>query len=99
MKLFVTVKTNSKKPGVDPVRGCPKDCYFHKSLKRVVNKETSNGMEQIDSTHFTVRVKEAPIEGQANEAIKKALATFLKLPPRAIKILAGHKAKRKILST
>ena len=99
MKLFVTVKTNSKKLGVDPVRGCPKDCYFHKSLKHLMNKETSNGVKQIDSTHFVVRVKESPIEGRANEAVIKAMSLILNIPPSSLELVSGTKSKNKILST
>ena len=71
MKLFVTVKTNSKKLGV----------------------------EQIDSSHFIVRVKEMPIEGKANEAVIKAMSLFLNIPPSSFELVSGTKSKNKILST
>jgi hypothetical protein len=61
MRLFIKVKTRSKKPGV----------------------------ERLDESNFIVRVKEAPIEGRANEAVIKALAENLGIASWRIKILSG----------
>jgi uncharacterized protein YggU (UPF0235/DUF167 family) len=55
-----------------------------------------NRVKQIDESHFTVLVKEAPIEGRANAAIIKALATFLNTAPSRITLRSGETAKRKV---
>ncbi len=70
MKLFVAVKSNSKKPGI----------------------------EQIDSVHFIVRVKEMPLEGKANMAVIKVMSEFLNIPSSSLELVSGKKSKNKILS-
>lgn len=55
-----------------------------------------NRVKQISETHFTVLVKEAPIEGRANVAIIKALAKFLDIAPSRLTLLSGATAKRKV---
>ena len=48
-------------------------------------------VEKIDSAHFVISVKEPPIQGRANEAIKKVLAD------QSVKIVSGHYLRRKII--
>lgn len=55
-----------------------------------------NRVKQIDETHFTVLVKEAPIDGEANVAIAKALAKFLGIAPSRLTLRSGATAKRKV---
>ena len=55
-----------------------------------------NRVKQIDETHFTVLVKEAPIDGEANSAIAKALAKFLGIAPSCLTLRSGVTAKRKV---
>lgn len=69
MRLFVKVKTRSKKSGV----------------------------EKLDEASFVVRVKEAPIEGKANEAVIKALAENLNIASWRIKILSGSTSSNKVV--
>jgi len=69
MRLFIKVKTRSKKPGV----------------------------ERLDESNFIVRVKEAPIEGRANEAVIKALAENLGIASWRIKILSGSASSNKVV--
>lgn len=69
MRLFIKVKTKSKKPGV----------------------------EKLDESNFIVRVKEAPIEGKANEAAIKALAENLGIAGWRIKILGGAASSNKVV--
>ena len=66
---------------------------------KVKTNSKNPGVEQIDSTHFVVRVKELPIEGKANEAVIKIMALFLHIPPSSLELLSGAKSKNKILST
>ncbi len=44
-----------------------------------------------------VRVSSPPVEGAANEALEKLIASSLKLPGSAVKIVAGHQARVKRL--
>lgn len=54
-------------------------------------------VEQIDSDHFKVSVKEAPIQGMANDAIIKALSEYFKVPKSNVKIIFGHTSRQKII--
>ncbi len=69
MRLFIKVKTRSKKPGV----------------------------EKLDENNFVVKVKEAPIEGSANEAVIRALAENLNIASWRIKILSGLTSSNKVI--
>lgn len=53
---------------------------------------------QKDSTHFEVRVTALPKEGEANEAVIKALAVFLKVPKTCLKIVRGQRAREKTIT-
>ena len=54
-------------------------------------------MEKIDENHFVVFVKEPPIKGKANEAIRNALAVYFKTGSSCVKIVAGHTSREKII--
>ena len=54
-------------------------------------------VEKIDATHFTVAVKEPPVEGRANRAVIKTLADFLGIAPSRLKIVSGYSSRSKIL--
>lgn len=45
---------------------------------------------------FQVKVRAKPIEGQANRAVTKALALFLKLPENKICLVRGSTTRNKI---
>lgn len=45
---------------------------------------------------FTVWVKERPIEGRANEAVRLALAEYFGVSRSAVSLVKGHTAKIKI---
>ena len=44
-----------------------------------------------------VRVSSPPVEGAANEALERLIAATLKVPARAVRIVAGHQARVKRL--
>ena len=46
---------------------------------------------------FLVRTKAQPEKGEANAAMLKLLATFLKVPARALKLKHGAKGRKKIV--
>lgn len=47
---------------------------------------------------YKVSVKAAPVDGNANVAVKKALAEHFKVPASAIRLTSGSAAKIKIFS-
>ncbi len=53
-------------------------------------------VEQIDATHYVVQVKAPPVEGKANDAIRKALADYFDVAPLQIKMISGKTSKQKI---
>ena len=53
-------------------------------------------VEQIDATHYIVQVKAPPVEGKANEAIRKVLADYFDVAPSRIKMTSGKTSKQKI---
>ena len=54
-------------------------------------------VEKIDEENFVVSVKEPPIKGKANEAIRNALAVYFKTGSSCVKIVAGHTSRNKII--
>jgi len=54
-------------------------------------------VEKIDEKNYTVFVKEPPIQGKANNAIKNALAVYFKTGSSSIKIISGHTSRNKIV--
>jgi uncharacterized protein len=53
-------------------------------------------IEEEDATHFTISVKVAPIDGKANEAIKKILAKHLLIAPSLLILRSGITGKNKV---
>ncbi|MBI4225239.1 MAG: DUF167 domain-containing protein [Candidatus Sungbacteria bacterium] len=54
-------------------------------------------VEKIDETHFTVAVKEPPVQGKANRAIIKALAAYFNVPAWRVSIVSGHTSRQKVI--
>jgi uncharacterized protein (TIGR00251 family) len=54
-------------------------------------------VEKIDETNYVVSVKEPPIKGKANEAIKNALAVYFKTGSSCVKIISGFSSRNKII--
>ena len=54
-------------------------------------------MEKIDEQNFVVSVKEPPIKGKANEAIRNALAVYFKTGSSKVKIISGYSSRNKII--
>lgn len=63
---------------------------------KVKTKTKAEKVERLDETHFAVSVKALPVDGKANEAIVKALASFLKVPKSSIRLLSGANGKSKV---
>jgi uncharacterized protein (TIGR00251 family) len=54
-------------------------------------------VEKIDESNYIVSVKEPPIKGKANEAIKNALAVYFKTGSCSVKIISGLSSRSKIV--
>ena len=53
-------------------------------------------VEEIDSTHFVVRVKEPAKEGRANWAVQRVLAKHLGIAPSHLRLLSGASSRQKV---
>ncbi|MDP3052455.1 MAG: DUF167 domain-containing protein [bacterium] len=60
-------------------------------------KAKEEKIQKIDDTHYSVFVKEPPIQGKANRAIIKALAEYFKVSPFQVNIVSGHTSREKII--
>lgn len=54
-------------------------------------------IEKIDEQNYIVSVKEPPIKGKANEAIRNALAVYFKTGSANVKIISGNTSRNKII--
>ena len=54
-------------------------------------------VEKIDETHYVVSVKESPVKGKANEAIRNALAIHFKTGSSMVRIVSGNTSRNKIV--
>ncbi len=55
-----------------------------------------NKVEKTKPNHFIVWTTEPPVKGQANFAIIKLLAEYLRIPRLNIEIISGHTSKNKV---
>ena len=54
-------------------------------------------VEKIDDLNYTVSVREPPVKGKANEAIRNALAVYFKTGSSCVRIVTGHTSRNKII--
>lgn len=54
-------------------------------------------VEKIDENNYIVSVKEPPIKGKANDAIRNALAVYFKTGSSLIKIVSGFSSRNKVI--
>lgn len=54
-------------------------------------------VERIDGTHFIINVREPPLDGRANEAIKKALAEYFDVSNSRVRIIFGFSSRHKVI--
>jgi len=71
------------------------------SIMRIFIKAKPNSreekIEKIDDLNYVVSVKEPPIKGKANEAIRNALAVYFKTGSSCVKIISGYSSRNKIV--
>ncbi|MCL5970701.1 MAG: DUF167 domain-containing protein [Patescibacteria group bacterium] len=65
--------------------------YYSKSCFK------KGGVKRIDKNHFSVSVKEPPVQGRANAAIEKAVAEFFGISKSSVRIVSGFTSKQKVL--
>lgn len=80
MRIIVKAKPRSKKELVERVSQPTLDLSL-------------GGQELVE---YKVSVKEAPVDGRANEAIIKALAKYFDIAPSLVKLISGSTSKKKI---
>ena len=54
-------------------------------------------VEKIDESNYVVSVKELPVKGKANEAIRNALAVYFKTASSRVRIISGNSSRNKII--
>ncbi len=54
-------------------------------------------VEKVDDNNYIVSVKESPVKGKANEAIRNALAVYFKTGSSSVKIISGYSSRNKIV--
>lgn len=64
---------------------------------KVKAKTKEEKVEKIDESHCAVWVKEEAKQGRANAAVIKALAGHFQKRPSAVRIVAGHASRQKIV--
>ena len=69
-------------------------------MRITVKAKPSAREEKVEKTGentYTVSVKEPPVKGKANEAIKNALAVYFKTGSVSVKIVSGYSSRNKII--
>lgn len=55
------------------------------------------GVTELGPQHFRVAVHEPPVDGRANDAIRRALAKHLRRAPTELVIVSGASSRRKVV--
>ena len=84
MKIIVKAKTRAKITKVERV-GQPAIDFPNKDREK-----------KVEIVTYKVSVKEAPVDGKANEAIIKTLAGYFDISKSSIKLISGQSSKQKI---
>jgi uncharacterized protein (TIGR00251 family) len=64
-------------------------------LIRVVPRASRNSIEGEYQDALKVRLTAPPLDGRANDAVKRIMAETLKVPVSAVRIVAGEKNRTK----
>ncbi len=62
---------------------------------RVIPRSSRTQIDEIRDGRLLVRLKQPPVDGAANKALIRLLATDLSVPRRAVQIVAGERARHK----
>lgn len=69
-------------------------------MKYQITVKPGTSQEKIVETapgELTVYLRARPHDGEANDALMKALSKYLKVPKTSIKITRGHKSRHKTI--
>ena len=76
-----------------------------KIIVKVKTRAKKESVERVEQQSFLgeagmvvykVSVKEAPVDGKANQAIVRALATYFDVAPSVVRLVVGQTSKQKI---
>ena len=68
-----------------------------KTLDEVIAEAKKDSIIEKSKDNFVVSVKEPPVKGKANEAIRNALAVYFKTGSSCVKIISGYTSRNKIV--
>jgi uncharacterized protein YggU (UPF0235/DUF167 family) len=54
------------------------------------------GIEKVTETSWIIKVREAPVDGKANDAVIQAISRELKVPPSFITLIRGATGRTKL---
>lgn len=69
-------------------------------MKYFVKAHPKSGRVKVlraDENHFEVWVRELPDKGQANEAVREALAGYLSVPKSRVEVVSGFASRNKLV--
>lgn len=64
---------------------------------RVLPRSNRECLERDSSDHFVLRVRAAPVDGNANEAVVRRVAEVLGVRQNQVRIVHGVKSRNKVL--
>jgi uncharacterized protein (TIGR00251 family) len=68
-----------------------------KIFVKVKPKARVNKIKKLSETNFEIWVNEPPIDGKANEAVRRILSKYFKKPLSQVIIKTGQASKNKII--
>jgi uncharacterized protein len=84
MKIIVKAKTRAKITKVERV-GQP-----------AIDFPNNDNKKKTETVTYKISVKEAPVDGKANEAIIKALSEYFEVSKSSITLVSGQTSKQKV---
>ena len=66
------------------------------SIKLIEQTQLNLGLKNSQMEVYQVSVKEPPIDGKANKAIRKALADYFHVATSQVRLVSGHTSKQKL---
>jgi uncharacterized protein YggU (UPF0235/DUF167 family) len=64
---------------------------------RVIPRSPRSAVDGERAGRLLVRVTAAPVDGKANDAVRRVVAAHLGVPERCVTIAAGHRSRDKVV--
>jgi uncharacterized protein (TIGR00251 family) len=64
---------------------------------RVAPRASKNQVVGVEGDAVKIRLAAPPVEGKANEALEKFLASLLDVPRSSVEIIAGQSSRNKVI--